>query len=255
MARELSRDELEELLGAYALDAVDADERDQIDQYLDRDPSARSLVAEYHEIAALLAQPTTKAPPGLWDHIARTFEAQAPELQMPSSPAGIQRGRRRLLNIRRVAAIAAAAATIALVLLTTRVVQQNHQIDDIITETRVAGVRSAAQAASRDPNATHVRLLSRDGSRQARIVYLPDGQGYLVGNNLTKLTPDQTYQLWALVGDGDTTRAISAGVLGPEPTVAAFKVRGAVVGFVITQERTPGVVSSTNPALLQGTVS
>jgi hypothetical protein len=38
VARELSRRELDELLGAYALDAVDDDEREQVEAYLDRTP-------------------------------------------------------------------------------------------------------------------------------------------------------------------------------------------------------------------------
>ena len=41
---DLQREELQALLGAYALDAVDADERDQIERYLDTDPRARAEV-------------------------------------------------------------------------------------------------------------------------------------------------------------------------------------------------------------------
>src|ERR1700737_5388485 len=65
VARELSRRELEELLGAYALDAVDDDEREQVEAYLARTPEARSLAAEYRETAALLAHGGTEAPAGL----------------------------------------------------------------------------------------------------------------------------------------------------------------------------------------------
>ena len=38
MDRRLSSTEMDELLGAYALDAVDADEREQIEDYLEENP-------------------------------------------------------------------------------------------------------------------------------------------------------------------------------------------------------------------------
>ena len=44
MARELTKQELDDLLGVYALDAVDGEERDQVEEYLDRDPTARARV-------------------------------------------------------------------------------------------------------------------------------------------------------------------------------------------------------------------
>ena len=85
-------------------------------------------------------------------------------------------------------------------------------------------------------------------------MYLPDGEGYLLDDNLATLVPGRTYQLWALVGDRRAP-AISAGVLGADPGVTAFKVAGPVVGFAITDEVAPGVVSSEQAPVLQGDVS
>jgi hypothetical protein len=45
---------------------------------------------------------------------------------------------------------------------------------------------------------------------------------------------------------------ISAGVLGPDPNVSAFRVHGPVIGFVITEERAGGVDATSNPAVVQG---
>ena len=47
--------ELDALLGAYALDALDPDERAQVDEYLARNPGARAEVDELRETAAALA--------------------------------------------------------------------------------------------------------------------------------------------------------------------------------------------------------
>ena len=61
---ELQREELQALLGAYALDAVDPDERDQIERYLETDPRARAEVESFREAASMLAMSGADAPEG-----------------------------------------------------------------------------------------------------------------------------------------------------------------------------------------------
>ena len=255
MARELSRRELDELLGAYALDAVDDEERDQVEEYLARTPEARSLVAEYRETAALLAHSDTEAPPGLWERIEQTLEADPPKLATPPAGAVGLESRRARLRRRAAVVVAAAAAVVAVALLTVKVVQQGDRIDELGREPRAGSVLAAAESASRDPRADRVSLSSTDGALEARVVYLPGGDGFLLQSNLRALPPDRTYQLWALMGGSSPERPISAGVLGPDPGITAFRVHGPVVGFAITDEQSPGVVSPGNPPLIQGAVS
>jgi hypothetical protein len=114
---------------------------------------------------------------------------------------------------------------------------------------------AAADSASRDPRADRVALSSTDGALEARIVYLRGGDGFLLQSNLRTLPPDRTYQLWALMGGSSPERPISAGVLGPDPGIAAFRVHGPVVGLAITAEESPGAVSPGSPPLIQGAVS
>ena len=138
-----------------------------------------------------------------------------------------------------------------------KVVQQDDRIDQLAdrVDDRGGGVLAAARNAVDDPRAERVSLSSPDGGMEARVVYLPDGEGYVLDDNLAKLVPGRTYQLWALLGDRSAPRVISAGVLGADPGVAAFKVAGPVVGFAITDEVAPGVVTSDQAPLLQGDVS
>jgi anti-sigma-K factor RskA len=254
MARELTRQELDDLLGAFALDAVDGDEREQVEQYLRRSAQARAVVAEYRETAALLAHAGTEAPAGLWERIQETLEEEPPRLESP--PKVIALDRHRTHGGRRItAAVAAAAAVLVVGALVVKNVQQDNRISELAQKAKAGGVLAAAEAASRDPSAAKVRLSSTDGALAARVVYQSDGNGFLLQSNLRRLESDFTYQLWALVGDRQSPRAISAAVLGPDPEVAAFRVRGPVVGFMITEERAPGVVSSANPAVVQGAVS
>jgi anti-sigma-K factor RskA len=255
VARELSTQELDELLGAYALDAVDDDEREQVEAYLERTPEARALVAEYRETAALLAHTGTEAPPGLWDRIEHALEEEPPRLAMPSPARIASESRRARLRGRVAVAIGVAAAVVAVGALSVKVVQQDDRIDDLGRQAVTGSVLEAAEAASRDPRAARVALSSTDGALGARVVYLPGGDGFLVENNLRTLPSGRTYQLWALMGDRPAPRPISAGVLGPDPGVTAFRVQGPVAGFAITDEQAPGVDAPSTAALVQGVVS
>ena len=255
MARELSRRELEELLGAYALDAVDDDEREQVEVYLSRNPEARSLVAEYRETAALLAHGSTEAPPGLWERIEQSLEEAPPKLATPPASAIGFGSRRARLRRRAAVAVGVAAAVFLVGALTVKVVQQDDRIDDLGREARTGSMLAAAERASRDPRAARVALSSTDSTLEARVVYLPDGDGFLLQNNLRALPPDRTYQLWALMGGSSQDRPISVGVLGPDPGVTAFRVQGPVVAFAISDEQSPGAAAPGSPALIQGVVS
>src|SRR5262249_30000919 len=54
--------EMDELLGAYALDAVDDDERRELDEYLASNPRAQSEVQHHREVATYLAWSGADAP-------------------------------------------------------------------------------------------------------------------------------------------------------------------------------------------------
>jgi hypothetical protein len=257
MARELSNQELDELLGAFALDAVDGDEREQVEEYLRRSPRARAVVAEYRETAALLAHTGTEAPPDLWERIEGSVaeETPPPDTTATTPAAVVPLGPRRAARLRTVAAgVAAAAAVLVVGALLVKVVEQDDRIDDLARQADRGGLLAAADAASRDPNAAEVRLASTDGSVVARVVYLPDGNGFVTDSNLRRLPPEFTYQLWARVGPPQTAGVVSAGVLGPDPGVSAFRVRGPVQEFLITEEQAPGVAETVNPAVVSGPV-
>src|SRR5690349_14475385 len=69
---------LDELLGAYALDAVDDDERRQVEELLRLDPRAAREVDEHRETAAALAWSTAAPPAGVWEALAASLEEQPP---------------------------------------------------------------------------------------------------------------------------------------------------------------------------------
>ena len=70
--------ELDELLGAYALDAVSPDEARRIEDYLAINPKAAAEVQEHREVATMLAFTGMDAPEGLWSRIEQELDAPAP---------------------------------------------------------------------------------------------------------------------------------------------------------------------------------
>ncbi|MGH2656830.1 MAG: anti-sigma factor domain-containing protein [Actinomycetota bacterium] len=229
---------VEDLLGAYALDAVPEDERRLVEEHLAVCEACRREVMEHRETVALLSGGAA-APVGVWDRISAELE--------PEPPLSLEALRAPRIG-RWATGIAAAAAALAIVALGVRVVEQDRQLDRVPEAGEGRALEMAAQAALRDPAARPVTLRSADGATSVEVVLLPDGSGYLYRNDLDPLPPGRTYQLWAL-GEAEP---ISAGVLGPDPDVTAFSVDPAISGLAITQEVAGGVVAPTSDPLVAG---
>jgi anti-sigma-K factor RskA len=236
--------ELDALLGAYAVDALETDERELVEAYIVDNRAARHEVDELRESAAALALAPVDdatAPPDLWERISRTIEAESTRADADTGEDELSARRRRQTgrNTRWISALAAAAA-VAAVVLAAQVISLQRRLDDA----RAPGEKAAAAAFERAGHvhgAREVALMPAQGAEVARVVLLPDGSGYLKSDGLAPLGADKTYQLWALTGRADHPVAISEGVLGPQPSAAAFKASTDVKGFAITIEQAGGV--------------
>jgi anti-sigma factor RsiW len=254
MGRELSHDEVTELLGAYALDALEPAEHQAVDGHVRGCPVCLAEVAEHREVAGLLTPGWAKPPAGLWDKIAASLEEVPPPLDLAPVIAMKQRQRATTAPRRSfgpgIAAMVAVAAVALVGFLGVRLVDDDSRRADPDGGGYALELQRSVNAALAAPEARTVDLVSTDGYRTAQAVVLPDGTGYLVRNNLPALADERTYQLWAVVG----TSAISVGVLGPEPKVVPFKMDGPVSALAITEETKGGVVSSKNPPLMMGKI-
>lgn len=244
MTEELSHAELGDLLGVYALDALDPDERDHVERHLPGCPSCRTELARHREVLAPLSLPAGPPPTGLWERIAMTLEEPPPPLKLIAPGAPPLRPRRHLRALAAVTAVAAAL----IVVLGLRVATQERRLDRLQAVTAEDAVERAVLAAIASPAARKVELRSFDGSASAVVAVLPDGRGYGLIDGLPHLSSDRTYQLWALA-EG---QRISAGTLGPQPEIAVFHTSGNIDGFAITEEQGPGVAASTNAPVLIG---
>ena len=196
-----SHAEIEELLGAYALDAVDPDERDLVDQHLPTCARCRSEVQADREVAALLAHSGAPAPEGLWERIVESLEAPPPRLDLVprnQSPAGsrsadpiVQARPRAWATRAMLGALAAAAAVIAVLGIQVR--DQGDQLDSVRTAMGEKGLTDDLVVAAGDPDARRVELTSADGRLEGvRAVLVPDGTGYLLAGSLPELAEGST---------------------------------------------------------------
>ncbi len=266
--------ELDELLGAYALDAVDDEERRAVEQYLMINPRARQEVAEHREVATMLAWSGMSAPDGLWDRIAQhldTHDAPAPSGPLASVLAGTGAGTPGADATTRPAAthggagsaqvrsldaarrdresgrrhrgwrtagswVAASAAAAVVAVLAVTVIGGG--------DTDPAPLAAAVAEARANRNSVQATLVNDQQEVGAEVVIDQDGHGYVLAEALPTLPSGQTYQLWGVIGE----QVISLGVLGANPAIEPFSSGGEVVSqVVITIEPAGGVVSNGNP--------
>jgi hypothetical protein len=283
---ELTHAEIEELLGAYALDAVDRPTAALIEAHLDQCVRCSVEVAQHHEVAGLLANSGGASPAALWDGIAGRLDEVSPPSwdglagrlvvgenrtdQVPDGDgvdqprlshepdhgatvmtlASKRRGRLATAAI----IVAAAAAVLALVLGI-----EVHHLDNRVSALQArSSLTGAEQAALADPSTQRVTLAPGPGAPSSgvngkvTVVLTSTGTGFVEGAGLSALPSDRTYQLWGTIGG----QAISLGLLGHDPGVVPFSVAGgtSVDAFAITAEHAGGVVHSTNQPVVAGDV-
>jgi hypothetical protein len=234
-----SRPELDELLGAYALDAIEPVERFEMDQYLTENYEARHEVDELRETAAwlaLLQMQREPIPERVWDGIQSAIR-ETPSASEPDADVLPLRGgdtdavRRRRAVPLPVAALLVAAASVAIVLLAARHNNSGHSLAD--------GFKSIAKHG-------HVVSIVGNEGTLAQVVQTPDGTGYMKSDDLPALPPGKVYQLWVIAPG--RAQPISAGVIGRRPRpYETFAFEGRPQAYALSIENAPGAVTPSTP--------
>jgi anti-sigma factor RsiW len=235
----MTHEELQSLLGAYAIDAVEPDEALAVEAHLAGCPRCRAEVAELREVAALLSHSGADAPDGVWDRIASSLTVAPPPLRLE-----VQR-ERRMSRGRLLQAVAMSVAAAVLVVLGISVVRLRSQVDDLRSETAAgAGQGDVALAAAEAMAAPDTRIarLSGDRDEAAVAVVRSDGQGYLLGEKLPALD-GRIYQLWGATSAGHVT---SLGTI-PGPGVYAFTADPSIGVVMVTEEDVPVPAPTSSP--------
>jgi anti-sigma-K factor RskA len=234
----LSHEQIHELLGAHAVDAVDADEQAAIDEHLETCDACRLEVDRHRATLTLLVEPVDPAA-ALRQRVveAATSGAPAPVVAMDEARRSRERARAPRRRVGVALGIGAAAAVVLVAVLGFAVGRRNAPTPDL---------QALATQAQGQPGSRQVTLRSPDGSVDAQVTQTADGTGYVESEQLPPLSAGQTYQLWAFSGpDGQTP--ISLGVLGADPNVSTFRADATVTGFAISKEAAGGAVAPTAP--------
>ncbi|HEX6299251.1 MAG TPA: anti-sigma factor [Acidimicrobiia bacterium] len=225
----IDHDSVVDLIPLLALDALEGYEMHRAQRHARACDQCRRELARYESVSAALAS-EGPAPRHVWDRIVAAIEDAFDDLSLSAleqSPrfARPTRGRFSWLT--------AVAAAVAIVFAGLAVAGWSQ---DPMADLGLVAARAANEPGS------YVGDFIVDGESVASVVLTIEGRGFVVpGEALEPLGSDRAYQLWVMTPD---ERVISGGVLGKEPTVAAFTWSGPVSGFALTREVAGGVVES-----------
>jgi len=234
-------DQAEELLGAYALDALSAPEAADVENHLAGCAEHRQMAAELRETVSLLALAVDEREPSaeLRGRVIASIKAAATEPAPVPEPVPVVMPIRRAPRLPRWAPRPALAAMAAAALLAVGIgTYAGYRL----------GVDSAPAVAYRFSGG----LLAP--TAQASLVYLRDRhQAVLAVNGLPPLAPGQVYEMWLIEPNG--TPVPEGVAAAPDGRIAAqiSADLSNYTQFVITVE--PGErPSPTTQPILQGTL-
>jgi anti-sigma-K factor RskA len=233
--------DLHELVGAYALDALEGDEVQEFEVHLETCPRCRAELRDHRDTASFLAHAGATAPDGVWDRIAQQLDEAPPDI---ARVLPFNRKRRRWVTVVSIAAALLVAVNSAVL------IQQRREIRDL-SPSSAANLQALAERALEVPGAQRTQFLGPDGAVLADAVVTPEGHGYLLHMSMHTLDSDHAYQLWGLTTEGDM---VSLGVLGGHPRVASFSADLTITKLAITIERAHGAVAPTSSPIVTGTL-
>jgi anti-sigma-K factor RskA len=230
------------LSGAYAVDALDADERVEFEQHLSGCADCRAEVASFRETAALITDAETEAPPaslrsGVLSGISqiRPIPPETPSLPERIEPAGPSGVRRRWFP-----QLLAAAA--AVVLLATGAVLWHpwHGQDGPDLAGQILNAPDAMRLTAKLPGGQGELTLVRSASLRRAV---------MVGDHVPAAGSGKTYQMWY---QQPGQPMVSAGLMtdADEPTVLSGDAATAVAAAVSVEPEGGSDEPTTDPVAL-----
>ncbi len=235
--------DLHSLSAAYALNALDADERSEFEAHLASCTDCERDVADFGRVAASLAQTSTATPPSQLKSAimsqlddVRQEPPTIPSEPLPAPVVDLAERRRRKLSMPNLLLAAAAVVLIAVGAVVISANRGGANFDDVV-------------AAS---DAVVTQLEGEGGTFE--VAYSAElDRVALRGENVDDLEPGLRYALWAIAGD----TPIPAGLFEPDDGTIADVAELADVSaeaWGITIEPDTGSDSPTSPILFLGEV-
>ena len=217
-------EDIRELLGPFALDALEPDERLLVLEHLSECRIHDAELAELREVTSMLPLALEEiAPPA---RVRDSLLGEFNRLQQPAPPEPIPAAQKRgvLDFIRRPAFAYGLAAVLVLA---------------------VAGL--AAWNLSLQQEDDFVARTTQEGNNSLRMVYLPEEQLAVLNLELPVLTPAQAYQAWQITDAGP----VSMGIVNGRGTTAVRADLSGASAIAITVEPAGGsAVPTTTPMLV-----
>jgi anti-sigma-K factor RskA len=237
---------IEELLAAYALDALEIDEKLQVETHLDTCVSCQRVLSDYQAVShgLMAAQPPVQPPAHVRARLLSHTVSQPEEL------GWVERWRSLFPKL---GPIVALVAVLILVVFNLNLLRNTNQI--LETQKNLSEQNRAYQTAFAlltYPDSEVVVI--DDGEIYGTLVYDPDGQVAVLNVwGLEALTADQAYQVWLI--EPDETR-ISGGVFQSSDSAeyVSFVIESpnsleSFVGLGVTIEPEGGSPGPTGPRI------
>ncbi len=214
--------DLHTLSGAYALNALSAEEAAEFSTHLEQCPSCRQEVQELQDVAARLgAVEATPPPAALKDRILAAADQQP---QLPPKVTPIEQARSR----RWVARVSSAAAAVVLLAAAVLGITRPWQSDSTTVAAPVSQVFEA-------PDAHTATVTTANGGRLRVATSAERGEMAVETRGLPKLE-HRTYQMWAVRND----RATSVGLIDDLKAGKVMPIPAAGTTVAITVEPAGG---------------
>ena len=237
MDRQLSPEEIQDLLAAYAIDAVDDDERREIDEYLAGDPEARAEVSGLQHSASYLAHTGGPPPPGVWERL----EAVIQESVRPDATVAPPRLVPNVRRARHAASLAMGGGG---------GIGRRHRVRRALVGRRRRPTRAVPTAPPRwraRPRARPV-LAPRSSSTPAATCWRMPWSCPTAPATSRASCPRCPRAAPISSGVSTHRNTISLGVMGRSPSVVAFQAAGHPVALAVTEERRRRCAGEREPA-------
>ncbi len=236
------------LSGAYAVDALDDDERQRFEKHLEVCPECRAEVRSFSETAALMAEAQAETPPpGLRDSVLSGITSVRPlppesapvpttddDAPTEAAPATVRTLPRRVFPM-----LVAASVALILVAVGALVWQPWNSPQSTSLADRIMAAPDAVRVTEPVPGGGQLTIVRSDSLKRA----------VMVGKDVPAPQPGTTYQLWLLQpGEG----MVSAGLMTDvaEPTVLAGDAATAKAAAVSVEPEAGSVHPTSDPIAL-----
>lgn len=226
---------IHELTAAYALDALDAEERTAYEAHLSGCEPCRKELSSFWEVTAALALESTgpEPAPELRERILASVRAE---------PQNVVLLRRRpaYTPMRMLGAVAAVAAVVAIAL-GAWALTLNGRLGN--ANERLAAERTSLSIVS-DPSARTVALAKGEG----KLVVASGGKAVMIVDGLSRAPSGKTYELWVIMGTTPKRAGLFHG--GGRSVVGVDEAVGKDAYVAVTLERAGGVDAPTTTPIV-----